>query len=121
MELDKVTSIHYVDFAFKEDVELLTDNSMKDGEVKLDIEYYKDFNHINITKETITEDCEYREDECVPGTEDYIYIDNDIDDFVATKNGYDIFINNLKHKKVYNYEKLYKGKLTITANEKQKN
>ncbi len=116
LNVNENAHIHYNNFYNREqDIKKITDNTLKDGEIKLDIAYNKDCYNVSVDEEVIKEDCDGT---CSLEVVHYININADsIDDINSAKVAYKLFIDNLKNKKVYNYHKIFTGNLKITANE----
>ncbi len=136
--------IHFAGhYSYNSDIERISDNSMKDGEIILDVTYNKDYYKLNIEADEnyIVEQCDYDDhdeyDEYYADDEYYeddeydenqncihkkyyrlnVYNISTEDDFNEFKKIYNLIIDNLKDNKFYNYNKLYSGKLKIKANE----
>ncbi|MCI9084465.1 MAG: DUF1700 domain-containing protein [Bacilli bacterium] len=126
--------IHYAGYYnYDEDIQRVSDNTMKDGEFTLEVTYNKDYFSLNIDEDNdyIMQECddeyddEYDEYEyelhrnCVQKKYNRLVIYNSTreDDFNDFKKVYNLVIDNLKENRWYNYNKMYSGKLKITANE----
>lgn len=129
--------IHYNGYYdYDDDIERATDNNMKDGEFILETTYNKDYFTLSIDEDRdyIIQQCEDYDDyddyneyddydeyrNCVQKKYYHLVIYNKPheDDFNEFKRVYNLIIDNLKDNKWYNYNKMYGGKLKITANEK---
>ncbi len=117
LDIKENARIHYNNFYNRnQDIKKITDNTFKDGEIKLDITYNKDCYNVSVDEEVIKEDCD--DGTCTLDVVHYININAyAIDDIKSAKVAYKLFIDNLKDKKVYNYHKIFTGNLKITANE----
>lgn len=100
-EYDMVDNLVIDDhYWYATDVEYVTDNDLTDT-VKLEISYYKDVNHVEVYKSE---------------SSNFTYI-NAYSESRWNKRILDLILNNLKDKKIYEYDKLYDYSIKVYSSE----
>lgn len=89
MEDNLIINNHY------DNIEYLEDNNMQDN-IIISVEYYKDYSKYNIEK-----------------NDNFIYIGNNYTKSLFGKDFFNMMIDDLSNKKIYNYNKLLYSKITI--------
>lgn len=108
---------HNEDYASKK-----VDNTLDDNMLRIKIKYPKELYNIKINqKDNFTFDEETCQEYNLCGTYNYFDITTDGEVIDNVKSAYNLFIENLKDNKVYNYDKAYRPIIEIYANERSMN
>lgn len=114
-EIDKKV---YIDYPGGSEINKTVDESIPDNTFKIQIKYDKDLYSINISE---NREYTFDEEDCIEDKLCQVYNYYNINyngDIKEVKPLYNMFINNLKQNKVYNYSKMFNPEIEIYANEK---
>ena len=104
-----------IDFQFKinketiiraDEIEYIVDNSIKNNEIKVEVEYYSDFANIGYYEENTLENYNYIG----------LYTIGNLK-YNSGLNAYNLIIDNLKDNKIYDYSLLFDSNTKVYANE----
>lgn len=89
-----------------DEIEYIVDNSIKNNEIKVEVEYYPDFTNIGYYEENTLENYNYIG----------LYTIGNLK-YNSGLNAYNLIIDNLKDNKIYNYSLLFDSNTKVYANE----